>query len=233
MNPLARTALWAYVVVSALQLIGRGAGLDLLGDLTKPLLLPLLMVFVLAQVGWRSFPSVRWLVVGQFFAFLGDAALMAEGDLWFGIGIGMFLVTHICYLVGFFKMGARDALRSRRWVLFAFPAFWIAANAVLMPNLGAMAIPILVYSAFLVAMAMVATSLGTGLGIGGTLFMISDLMIGATVAFGEFAGSGFLIMATYVVGQGLIAWFWLDRVQQPNVSEPRTGVHPGSSAMYP
>ena len=202
-----------FICVGALQLVGRGFDIDIAANLTKPLLMPLLMTFVLLAVGWSSHPSIKWLVVGQGFSFLGDVALMLDGELWFGLGIAMFLVTHVCYLVGFFGLGARQALRKRRWVLFVYPTFWVVANAALWPGLGVMRGPILVYSAFLVTMALVSMSLGTWIGIGGTLFMLSDLMIGATVAYGDFAASGFLIMATYIVGQGLIAWCWVRRVE--------------------
>ena len=98
-----------------------------LEHLTKPLLLlPLLMLFVLVEVGWNADPSIKFLIIGQFFSFLGDVALMLDGDLWFALGIAMFLITHIFYIIGFFKLGARQGLRDRRWVLFAYPLFgWL------------------------------------------------------------------------------------------------------------
>lgn len=205
-------------VVSVLELSAVAASNTILEHSTKPLLMPLLMVFVLIEVGWNAHPSIKLLVIGQFFSLLGDVALMFDGDLWFGLGIMMFLVTHIFYIVGFFKLGAREGLRERRWVLFVYPAFWIIANAALWSGLGPLRIPIIVYSAFLVAMAMCSMSLGTLFGIGGSLFMISDLLIGETVAYGKFTGSGVLIMFTYIVGQTLIAYCWTKRVKQPTVA---------------
>ncbi|MGV1035407.1 MAG: lysoplasmalogenase [Candidatus Nanopelagicales bacterium] len=209
MKPVAKLALSAYVIVATLQVLSRIVDNDLLSNVTKPLLLPLLMVFVSAQVGWRADSGAPWLIIGQFFSFLGDVALMFEGDQWFALGLAMFLVTHICYLVGFFGLGAAQALRDRRWVLLAYPAFWLIANALLWPGLGSLRIPIAVYSAALVAMAMVAMSLQTKLGIGGALFMISDLLIGAGVAYGDFTGQSVAVMSTYVTGQGLIAVAWV------------------------
>lgn len=188
---------------------------------TKPLLLPLLMVFVLIEVGWNAHPSIKFLLIGQFFSLLGDVALMFDGELWFGLGIFMFLITHIFYIIGFFKLGARAGLQDRRWVLFVYPAFWIIANAALWSGLGPLRIPIIIYSAFLVGMAMCSMSLGTLFGIGGSLFMFSDLLIGETVAYGKFPGSGVLIMFTYIVGQALIAYCWTKRVQeQAPVNDP-------------
>lgn len=214
MKSSAKTALTLYVVVATLQVLSRVFDNELVSDVSKPLLLPLLMVFVLAQVGWRGDSSAPWLIIGLFFSFLGDVALMVDGDLWFALGLAMFLVTHICYLVGFFKLGAAQALRERRWVLLAYPLFWLVANALLWSGLGSLRIPIAVYSAALVAMAMVAMSLQTKLGIGGALFMVSDLLIGAGVAYGEFTGQPVAVMSTYVIGQGLIAVAWVQLIGQ-------------------
>lgn len=223
MRTSARVVFGLFVVDAVLQVtsrIGSGGVFDGLNIATKPLLMPLLMVFVLLAVGWSADASVKWLVIGQGFSFLGDVALMLDGQVFFGLGIAMFLVTHICYLIGFFKLGAREALRDRRWVLFVYPVFWVLANAALWPGLGIMRAPIIIYSAFLVTMALVSMSLSTSIGIGGTLFMVSDLLIGTTVAYGDFTGSGFLVMLTYVVGQGIIAWFWVKRVQDSTESQP-------------
>lgn len=203
----------ALAIVSVLELSAVAVDNTVLEHLTKPLLLPLLMLFVLVEVGWNADPSIKFLIIGQFFSFLGDVALMLDGDLWFALGIAMFLITHIFYIIGFFKLGARQGLRDRRWVLFAYPLFWLAANAALWPGLGPLRIPIIVYSAFLVAMAMCSMSLGTLFGIGGALFMVSDLLIGETVAYGAFPASGVIIMFTYILGQAIIAYCWTRRVE--------------------
>ena len=214
-------------VVSVLELSAVATNNTILEHLTKPLLLPLLMVFVLVEVGWNADPSIKFLVIGQFFSLLGDVALMFDGDLWFGLGIFMFLITHIFYIIGFFKLGARAAMQDRRWVLFVYPAFCIIANPALWSGLGPLRFPLIIYSAFLVAMALCSMSLGTLFGIGGTLFMISDLLIGETVAYGKFTGSGVLIMSTYIVGQALIAYCWTRRVKESD--KPPTTLQPANS----
>ena len=56
-------------------------------------------------------------------------------------------------------------------------------------------------------------SLGTLFGIGGALFMVSDLLIGETVAYGAFPVSGVIIMFTYILGQAIIAYCWTRRVE--------------------
>jgi len=44
--------------------------------------------------------------------------------------------------------------------------------------------------------------------------MVSDLLIGAGVAYGEFTGQPVAVMSTYVIGQGLIAVAWVQLIGQ-------------------
>ncbi len=213
MTSSSRLVLGVYAAVAAIQLLTLALGNQLAANTMKFFLLPLLIVFVLVSVGWKSDASTKWLVIGQFFAWLGDIALMSDAQLLFFVGIAMFLVMQICYIVGFFKLGAREGVRRRKWVLIAYPVFWVVANAALWPGLGVMRVPIAIYSAALVTMALCSVGTGTMLGIGGTLFMLSDLTIGATVAYGNFFGSAVFIMLTYIVGQLLIAIAWTNQIR--------------------
>ena len=42
----------------------------------------------------------RWFVPALGFSLLGDIFLMLPGERWFPLGLGAFLVAHICYVVG-------------------------------------------------------------------------------------------------------------------------------------
>lgn len=210
---LAKALLGVFAAVGVLNVIANAVGNELMSTTTKPLLLPLLAAFSIAAAG-ISQPAMKLLVAAQFFAWLGDLALMFTTPAIFLAGMGAFLVMQLGYIVGFFRLGARDGFSRRRWVLFAFPAFWVVANAALVTSLGPLIIPIAIYSAALVTMAMTSVAVGTRAGIGGTLFMISDLMIGVTIAFGTFPGSPPLIMATYLIGQVLIATAWINQVRR-------------------
>lgn len=213
---LARALLGIFAAVGAINIVADAVDNALMANTTKPLLLPLLAAFSIAAAGIGR-PTMKLLVAAQFFAWLGDLALMSSEPVIFLAGMGAFLVMQLGYIVGFFRLGARDGFARRRWVLFVFPAFWVVANAALWAGLGPLRAPIAVYAAALVTMAMTSVALGTRIGIGGTLFMFSDLMIGATIAYGAFPGSSPLIMATYIVGQGLIATAWVNRVRRRSV----------------
>jgi len=108
---------------------------------------------------------------------------------------------HLCYLTAFRRRtGAR--LTARAAVPYAVA--WTGANVVLAPRLGALAVPVLVYSAVLLAMAATAGLLGRRGLLGGALFAVSDLMIGAGAAGAGFPGRSLLVMATYVAAQALL-----------------------------
>lgn len=212
--PAARLPLAAFAVVSVVQLVARATGADLVGNITKPMIIPFLMAFVLVSVGPGFGPSSRWLGIGLSFAWFGDIALMSQAQVWFAVGILMFLVMQLCYIRGYFRLGAREGLRRKRWLLVVYPAFWVVANIALWPGLGTMRVPIMIYSAALVTMAMCSVAVGPWMGLGGTLFMFSDLMIGEGVAYGSFPGSSFLIMLLYILGQLIICMVWAERVRR-------------------
>lgn len=210
----AKVFLILFVVDAVLHLTCIVAGLTVIQAISKTLLMLLLIGVTLSSVKFKDDPSVKFLVLGQFFSCLGDVALISDAQVMFGLGIGMFLVAQLMYLTGYFKLGARAQYAHRKWIMVAYPLFWVVGNAVIAPRLGVIGIGIVIYSAALVTMAMSSMALGTLWGIGGTLFMFSDMTIGTTVAFGKFPGSAFLIMLTYIIGQLIICLCWIRKVEE-------------------
>lgn len=207
-----RLFLIAFTIVSIVQLVAVGLGDEgVVRAVSKALLMPLLLGFVVTGPGLRLNRSMPLLAAGLVFAFVGDVALLGDGDVWFLTGMLGFLVMQLCYLTGFFRLGARQTLRERRWVMVVYPLIYVIAIVGLASALGVMVIPIAIYGFFLMSMAMTSMSLGTLFGVGGTLFMLSDALIGVSVAFGSFPGSSFIIMATYIVAQYLIVSEWIKR----------------------
>lgn len=204
----ARGWLLAYLVVGVLHLICIAIGAQAATHVTKVVLIPLLFVAVGAMSRSLHVQALPWLLVGLVFAWLGDVALIPDGQLWFVAGMLFFLIMQLCYIRGYFLLGAASGLRRRRWALVVFPLFWLVANVVLWPSLGDLRIPIAIYSIALVTMAMVGVGAGPLFGIGGTIFMLSDLMIGVGAAFGSSTLLSFLIMLTYIVAQLLIVVAW-------------------------
>lgn len=213
-----RGVIVAFLAVSVTHVVANGAGAELVSDLTKPLLVPLLLAWVLVATSGRP-PT--WLAVGLGFAFLGDVALQLPGTLWFLLGMALFLVMQVCYVVGFARLGALRSLRSRPAVMLGWVGLWLVLNLVVGPQLGELRWPILVYSVALTAMAAAAVATGDRrIGIGGVLFLVSDLLIGLRAAGTEVPASGVLVMTTYLAAQYLIATGWVDRAAERTPAVP-------------
>jgi len=202
-----------FVVVSAVNLLGQIIGIELLTQITKPLLMVLLFVWA-----WHVLPRPRsragqYLLVGIVFAWIGDLFLMVAGDLFFLLGIAGFLVMQICYIFAFLTMPGKQHLLKKAPLLIApFVLYWAGMNVLLQP--GVLRIPVLIYSVALVGMSAVALDVAprctapqrTRVVVGAVLFVISDTFI-ALAAFSSLElgnWQGIIVMGTYVVAQYLI-----------------------------
>jgi uncharacterized membrane protein YhhN len=209
-----RILLWAYAVVGAINVIAEGTSSTDIADVTKVLLMPLLLAWLLAYMSGRFTAPTRWLAVGVVFAWFGDLLLMGSGDLFFIGGIAAFLAMQVCYIVAFTRVPGPGLVRAWRIALIPFVAFWLLLNALVSPGVGDLRIPVVIYSVVLVGMSVAALDLvirvpqdkGWRVAIGAAIFVISDAFIALT-AFGplnESAATSTFIMATYIVAQGMI-----------------------------
>jgi uncharacterized membrane protein YhhN len=209
-----RILLWAYAVVGAINVVAEGTSSTAIADVTKVLLMPLLLAWLLAYTSRRFTAPIRWLAVGVVFAWFGDLLLMGSGDLFFIGGIAAFLVMQVCYIVAFTRVPGPGLVRAWKIALIPFVAVWLLLNVLVSPGVGDLRIPVVIYSVVLVSMSVAALDLvirvpqdkGWRVAIGAALFVISDAFIALT-AFGplnESAATSTFIMATYIVAQGMI-----------------------------
>jgi uncharacterized membrane protein YhhN len=175
-------------------------------NVSQYLLMPVLALAVWVAVRSPRPALVRWSVVALGFSWVGDTAPDLVGrDLAFLAMMGGFLVAQIAYIVAFWPL-RRESLATRPWALVVGAAVLAALIAVCASGAGSMLVPVVIYGACLVSMALLSSGVGRIAGVGGALFLVSDLLI----ALGEFSGldlaaSGFWVMLTYVVAQALIA----------------------------
>ena len=197
-----RYAFPAFVLVGALNLIFEAAGPRAGFDATKPLLMPLLGAALLAT--GRAVP--RPLLGALLGSFVGDTMLLFSGNL-FLVGMAGFATAHVCYFSLFVRGGA---LRRRGRLAAAaccYAVVWVVLITRLWPDLAAnMRIPVACYSLLLAAMATTSFAAGNRTGLGGALFLLSDSLIAGGLAHWHTpAGTGFAVMATYLVAQYLLA----------------------------
>ncbi|MGH7857324.1 MAG: lysoplasmalogenase, partial [Candidatus Binatia bacterium] len=120
--------------------------------------MPVLVAWVASETRTRPTPVSQALLVALVFSFLGDVFLMIPGDL-FLWGLGSFLVGHLAYIVAFWMRppGApRPTEVPRGGVSLMLPIHFYAAATIayLLPHLGDMRTPVLLYLAVIFAMGL-------------------------------------------------------------------------------
>lgn len=189
--------------------------------LTKPLLLSILSVYFYRNTLSNVSSFRNYLLLGLICSILGDSFLMFAGiPIYFMLGLGSFLMTHVFYIGAFAKIprALKSGFVAKRkgWALF-FLAYFIANVFFLWSAIPAdLKIPVTIYSLAIISMAafglnlkgIISNQLFTGLFIGIILFVISDSLI----AINKFHPSGWqvpfarlFIMTTYLTAQYLIA----------------------------
>jgi uncharacterized membrane protein YhhN len=185
----------------------------------KPALMISLLFYFNKQSILRGGNQDWWIVLALGFSCLGDIALMFEGG--FLIGLGNFLIAHICYIVAFLKDCKGFIFTKRdRWAgILVILLYGIGLIGFLMPYLNEMKIPVIIYATTILTMLLTTLNRWKSVSwesfqwvfLGATLFVISDSMIAISQFVGKFPLSGILIMVTYAFGQYMIVQGYLKK----------------------
>ncbi|MEV6302228.1 lysoplasmalogenase family protein [Actinoplanes sp. NPDC051861] len=184
-----------FLAVALAEIVAVAADWTVVQWIAKPLLAPLL-IWYLVRHGRRDL-----VVVALCFATAGDIALLVPGQMAFLTGMLFFLGTQVCLIAAFPRPSARACA--------AYGTLWVVANAVLWSELGALRVPVLVYSLALTAMAASAAGVSRRVAAGGALFLVSDLLIGVGAAGLRLPAHDVLVMTTYVAALALITTGWV------------------------
>ncbi len=209
-----KTALILFVLVAMAELIAVTFSISLVHTVAKPLIMITLMGYYLLSVFQRNYFFVAALV----FCWLGDVLLMFQGDeMYFIGGLVAFLTGHVLYVFSYKQMrdpqGA-DGLLSTQKIRFSFPVILAGTGlvVVLLPHLGEMKIPVMIYALVLTIMVLQAlfrfgfTSKRSFALIftGALFFMISDSALAINKFMQPLPMASLLIMSTYITAQFLI-----------------------------
>ncbi|MBG0564979.1 lysoplasmalogenase [Actinoplanes aureus] len=186
-----------FAAAATVEIVAVAADWTAVQWVAKPLLAPLLIWHLLRHR--RPDP----VVVGLAFATAGDIALLVPGEPAFLTGMLFFLGAQVSFIVAFVRRG-----RPRWWVFAGYGLLWAVANAALWERLGALRVPVLLYSLALTSMAAAAAGVSRRVAAGGALFLISDLLIGLGAAGMRPPAHGVLVMTTYAAALFLIATGW-------------------------
>jgi uncharacterized membrane protein YhhN len=213
-----RISLLLFWLIAAIYLFADNLGYPYLAMATKPMLLTLLLLyFVSAVSGWQSLVS-KAMIAGLFFSFLGDSFLLFDGDLFFMLGLGSFLITHLCYTRAFLHISKTklfDLPAARKIATCFFVLLLVLLLTYLWTDLGGLRWPVLIYATVISTMGLSAYHLKDRVSnnafslifFGALLFIFSDSMI----ALDKFKSAQLalpyprlLIMVPYIVAQYFI-----------------------------
>ena len=139
---------------------------------------------------------------------MGDAALLGTSEAAFTAGLVSFLAGDFAWIIALRQRPGGGRLRVRPALAVPHVAASGALNAYLWQRMGKDRILVLVYSAALLGMSLVALDSGSPkAAAGGALFLVSDALL-ALEKFGGMhlpSASEGLVMAAYTSAQALLA----------------------------
>lgn len=174
--------------------------------IAKPLAL-LLLIDVAITLDAVDPVQRGWFLAALGFSLIGDVLLMLAKPR-FVEGLAAFLLAHVCFVVGFFALGASLSAR-----LVSLAVVLVVAIAAVVPLLRALAShervllgPVVAYVVAISLMVASAGASGVLLAIGGAaLFWCSDYLIAWNRFVRPLAWAPVVIMVTYHLGQlGLV-----------------------------
>ena len=184
----------------------------------KPMLLASLggAFWIQSRDNLNSFAKL--MLTGFFFAWIGDTLLIFEPKhpVFFMLGLGAFLITHILYIVAFTKKGTVNSniaqLKKKPYLILIFAMLGLGLYTMFYPNLADLAIPVAIYTAVIIIMVLAAINRNSITNsdsyklclIGALLFMISDMTLAVNKFFMPIDYAGLYLIVLYMAGQYLI-----------------------------
>ena len=182
--------------------------------ISKPLLIPLLIVYFIFNTRPYLSPLKRWIVLALVFSWAGDVLLMFESMSpdFFIPGLVAFLIAHIFYILFYESIIRHENLKKNYWWFIPVLIYYVSIIYILSPHLGDMKLPVRIYGIVISYMliqalqtAMIKNAVAAGLMIAGSvLFITSDSLLAINKFHGSFEYAGVAIMLTYGIAQLLI-----------------------------
>ncbi|MEO9964451.1 MAG: lysoplasmalogenase [Reichenbachiella sp.] len=215
-NKTAQILKYVFVVITVVELASHAFGWKFLNEFTKPLLMPVLLVYLRKGMKVPVNLSFIFAVFALVFSWFGDVALMYvhKREWFFLLGLGAFAVAQSLYFFSFKHAktsGGDDNFTPFQHVLNVFPfaVFAIGLLWTLWPSLGGLKLPVTVYASLIVTMALGAiyrngrtsTESFNQVVFGAILFILSDSLIAINKFYAPMENASIWIMSTYILAQ--------------------------------
>jgi uncharacterized membrane protein YhhN len=186
-------------------------------DITAFLKPFLLFSLLFAVSRFNFFITKKWLLTALVFSLIGDCFLIftSKSELFFILGLISFLCSHIFYILLFSKQKTivnRSKSKSYYFNFVFILLYLLVFLWILVPKLGDLTIPVIVYAIILSLMCAAAANGNafweqTGkqnVMFGALFFVISDSILAFDKFYAPIPMGSFLIMLTYILAQYFI-----------------------------
>lgn len=204
-----------FLLVSIGELLAVSRGWTEVHIFCKSMIMLSLIGYYMGEVSKRNGHFIR----AMFFCWSGDVLLLKQADdeIFFILGLVSFLIGHLLYILAYRELRWADkaqGLLMPQKIRVSFPVALAGTGliVVLLPTLGGLMIPVIVYAIVLMGMVMASffrygrtTAESFWLVAAGALFfMVSDSILAINKFHTPFELAGPVIMLTYILGQFLI-----------------------------
>jgi len=214
-QPVQKKIAIVFGLFAVLDVVGIAANIEILHFVTKPLLIPALILLLLCTKSIVL--NKNLLLIGLFFSWMGDVFLLFEYKyaLFFIFGLVSFLTTHIFYIVYFLKIRSdKHSLLKKQPVLIALVlAYGVTLVWQLYPHIeGDLKLPVIVYATVICSMLICSLHVFFKVNkkaaafylFGALFFVLSDSLLAINKFYQPFAYAGVFIMLTYCAAQFFI-----------------------------
>ena len=216
---MARKRFWVWFgPIVLVNLVSHLLDVALLEHITKPILVPALLLYLFLNARNGVDAPVRLIMAGLILSWLGDVILLlsARSELFFAMGLAAFLIAHVLYIAAYTRSAGGTAgtafLRRQPGWLLPFVLLFVVLYGMLYPGLGSMRIPVFVYTATILVMAVVALNRRDRVPkasfyaclFGALLFILSDSLLAFDKFLVPIPYAGLFVTSTYVAAQYLI-----------------------------
>lgn len=211
-----KPAAWhiAFIAVTVLYFTGMALQNDTLQFFFKPLLVSTLLGMFISETAGVASPFKKWITGALVCAVAGDTLLMFanNNERYFILGLVAFLIAHVFYILCFHFIKVKASIPGKWYAAIIVGVYYFFMMSFLLPHLGALKIPVLVYGiviSFMLLLAMLLYDLpdqvtARTILTGAIFFVVSDSVLAINKFYHPAAWGGWAIMSTYVLAQWLL-----------------------------
>ncbi|WP_214226535.1 lysoplasmalogenase [Pedobacter sp. B4-66] len=212
-----------FALIFIFQLVAEYYQLERLRYVTKPLIVISLLIIFAMRTKLKGRFHKR-LFTGLVFGLAGDVLLMFvwKNESYFMYGLIAFLLCHIFYIRAFyldFQSAPELDKKGARIAIAICMVFAIGYYVYIRQDLGAMKLPVMVYTFIISLMMMMAAFRNMRVNkisfnlilFGAMFFLVSDSILAYNKFVNSFDLAGLLIMGTYMIAQYLITVGGIER----------------------